>query len=362
MTTKNFFSTQNSVQVAAAVRETAMQNPAFGRVFSANMASARYSVDAGWHDGQIAPYAPLSLPPSALVFHYAQEIFEGLKVYSLEDGGISLFRPDANARRFVKSAERLAMAPLPEDLFLESVEQLALIDKDWIPKARGSSLYLRPVMFASQAALGVSPASEYSYYVLACPVGDYFKDGNAGISLWVSENYSRAGIGGTGEAKCGGNYAASLAAQAEAKRQGCDQVVFLDSREQTWVEELGGMNIFFVFKDGSIQTPPLGGTILPGVTRDSLLKLAKSMGIEAREEMYSIQQWEADARSGKLVEAFACGTAAVITPIRHIKRAASEFSIGDAQAGKVTMQLKKALLDIQQGRVEDPFGWVKRLA
>ncbi|WDZ98335.1 branched-chain amino acid aminotransferase [Herbaspirillum sp. WKF16] len=362
MTTQQFFSTQKSIQVATDKREAAMQNPGFGSVFSANMASARYTAADGWHDGQIAPYAPLAIAPSALVFHYAQEIFEGLKVYSQEDGSISLFRPDANARRFVKSAERLAMAPLPVELFLESVEKLALTDRDWIPKQRGSSLYLRPVMFASQAALGVKPANEYSYYVLACPVGDYFKDGNSGISLWVSENYSRAGIGGTGEAKCGGNYAASLAAQAEAQRQGCDQVVFLDSREKTWVEELGGMNIFFVFKDGSIQTPPLGGTILPGVTRDSLLKLAARLGIEAREEPYSIEQWEADARSGKLVEAFACGTAAVITPIRQVKRATSEFAIGDAKAGAITLQLKNALLDIQQGRAEDPFGWVKRLA
>jgi branched-chain amino acid aminotransferase len=362
MTTQQFFSTQKSIQVATDKREAAMQNPGFGSVFSANMASARYTTADGWHDGQIAPYAPLAIAPSALVFHYAQEIFEGLKVYSQEDGSISLFRPDANARRFVKSAERLAMAPLPVELFLESVEKLALTDRDWIPKQRGSSLYLRPVMFASQAALGVKPANEYSYYVLACPVGDYFKDGNSGISLWVSENYSRAGIGGTGEAKCGGNYAASLAAQAEAQRQGCDQVVFLDSREKTWVEELGGMNIFFVFKDGSIQTPPLGGTILPGVTRDSLLKLAARLGIEAREEPYSIEQWEADARSGKLVEAFACGTAAVITPIRQVKRATSEFAIGDAKAGAITLQLKNALLDIQQGRAEDPFGWVKRLA
>ncbi|EJN09841.1 branched-chain amino acid aminotransferase [Herbaspirillum sp. YR522] len=362
MTTQNFFSTQQAVQTPADVRAAAMQNPGFGSVFSANMASARYTVADGWHGGQIAPYAPLTIPPSALVFHYAQEIFEGLKVYSLEDGGISLFRPEANASRFAKSAERLAMPPLPVEVFLESVQQLALIDKDWIPKERGSSLYLRPVMFATQAVLGVKPASEYSYFVLACPVGDYFKDSNSGISLWVSENFSRAGIGGTGEAKCGGNYAASLAAQAEAQRQGCDQVVFLDSRDKTWVEELGGMNIFFVFKDGTIQTPPLGGTILPGVTRDSLLKLAASLGIEAREEQYSIQQWEADARSGKLVEAFACGTAAVITPIRHVKRATSEFSIGDAKAGKITLQLKNALLDIQRGAAEDTFGWVKRLA
>lgn len=361
MTTSNFFSTQKAIQAPADVREAAMKNPGFGHVFSANMASARFSPADGWHNGSISAYAPLQVPPSSLVFHYAQEIFEGLKVYSLEDGGISLFRPDANARRFVKSAERLAMAPLPPELFLESVEKLALTDREWIPKARGSSLYLRPFMFAADAFLGVKPSSEYAYHVLACPVGDYFKDGNSGISLWVSENYSRAGIGGTGEAKCGGNYAASLAAQAEAQRQGCDQVVFLDSRDKKWVEELGGMNIFFVFKDGSIQTPPLGGTILPGVTRDSLLTLAKHLGIEAREELYSIEQWEEDARSGKLVEAFACGTAAVITPIRHVKRQNSEFSIGDAKAGETTLRLKNALLDIQQGRAADPFGWVKRL-
>ncbi len=259
------------------------------------------------------------------------------------------------------SAKRLAMAPLPEELFLEAVHALVSEDRDWIPQARGSALYLRPFMIATEALLGVRPSNEYLFCVFASPAGNYFKGGAAGITLWVSENYTRAAPGGTGAAKCGGNYAASLVAQAEATREGCDQVVFLDAVEKRWVEELGGMNIFFVFDDGSILTPPLTGTILPGITRDSLIVLARDQGITVREERYSIDQWNADAASGRLTEAFACGTAAVVTPIGTVKGKGFENKIGTGEAGPVTTRLKTALLDIQNGRAEDKHGWIHRV-
>ncbi len=349
------------IPMPPAERSALLQNPGFGRAFSDHMVTIRYTEGRGWHDGKVEARANLPLDPSTMVLHYAQEIFEGLKAYRLPQGGAALFRPDANARRFRNSAVRLAMAPLPEELFLESVRALVSEDRDWIPEAEGSALYLRPFMVATEAALGVKPASEYLYCVIASPVGAYFKGGAAGVTLWVSENYIRAAPGGTGEAKCGGNYAASLAAQAEAIRQGCDQVVFLDAVERKYVEELGGMNVFFVFEDGSIQTPPLGGTILPGITRDSLIVLARDLGLTVREEPYSIDQWRADAASGRLTEAFACGTAAVVTPIGKVKGSSFEATIGNGGAGPVTTKLKAALLDIQNGRAEDRHGWLQRV-
>jgi branched-chain amino acid aminotransferase len=342
-------------------RTALLENPGFGRAFSDHMVTIRYTEGRGWHDGKVEARGMLPLDPSTMVLHYAQEIFEGLKAYPQPDGGAALFRPDANARRFRNSANRLAMAPLPDELFLEAVHAIVSTDRDWIPKTEGAALYLRPFMIATEAALGVRPAAEYLFCVFASPAGNYFKGGAAGVTLWVSENYIRAAPGGTGDAKCGGNYAASLAAQAEATRQGCDQVVFLDAVERKWVEELGGMNIFFVFEDGSIQTPPLTGTILPGITRDSLIVLARDMGITVREEPYSIDQWKADAASGRLTEAFACGTAAVVTPIGKVKGNGFEAAIGSGEAGAVTTRLKTALLDIQNGRAEDKHGWIQRV-
>jgi branched-chain amino acid aminotransferase len=342
-------------------RSALLANPGFGRAFTDHMVTIRYTEGRGWHDGKVEARGMLPLDPSTMVLHYAQEIFEGLKAYPQPDGGAALFRPEANARRFQNSATRLAMAPLPEELFLEAVNALVSTDRDWIPQAEGSAMYLRPFMIASEAALGVRPAAEYLFCVFASPVGSYFKGGAAGVTLWVSENYIRAAPGGTGEAKCGGNYAASLAAQSEATREGCDQVVFLDAVERKWVEELGGMNIFFVFEDGSLQTPPLTGTILPGITRDSLIVLARDLGLTVREEPYSIDQWKADAASGRLTEAFACGTAAVVTPIGKVKGNGFEAAIGNGEAGPVTTRLKTALLDIQNGRAEDKHGWIQRV-
>jgi branched-chain amino acid aminotransferase len=346
----------------AGEREALLRNPGWGRVFTDHMVTMRYTEQRGWHDGKLGPRTDVHLAPASMVLHYSQEIFEGLKAYRLPDGGGALFRPDANARRFRNSAERLAMAPLPESLFLESVRSLVSVDRDWIPSPEGgAALYLRPFMIATEIALGTKPSADYLYCVVASPVGSYFKGGAGAVTLWVSEDYTRAARGGTGAAKCGGNYAASLAAQAEGTREGCDQVVFLDAVDRRWIEELGGMNVFFVFDDGSLQTPPLTGTILPGVTRDSLIILVRDLGLTVREQPYAIDQWQADAQSGRLREAFACGTAAVIAPIGKVKGKNRAFTIGDGAPGALTQRLKAALTDIQFGRAADLHGWRDRL-
>ena len=347
--------------VPADERRGRLVRPGFGRVFTDHMVVIRYNGERGWHDAVVQARAPLQMDPAAAVLHYAQEIFEGLKAYRLADGGTALFRPDANASRFRQSAERMAMAELPEVLFLESVRRLVEIDRDWIPEIEGGSLYLRPFMIASEVFLGVKPSAEYLYIVIASSVGAYFKSGGQGIALWVSENYTRAAPGGTGAAKCGGNYASSLQAQAEATAQGCDQVVFLDAVERRFVEELGGMNIFFVFDDGSLATPPLSGTILPGITRDSLLTLARAGGLTVREEPYSLDRWRADAVSGRLTEAFACGTAAVVTPIGKVRGRDGEFEIANGAIGQTTERLRSQLVAIQRGNAPDEHGWVHRL-
>jgi branched-chain amino acid aminotransferase len=340
-------------------RVAKLVDPGFGRVFTDHMAVVRYSQAKGWHGARVEARANFPLDPATAVLHYAQEIFEGLKAYKRDDGGVNLFRPDANARRFHNSAERMAMAPLPEAVFIEAVEQLVGIDRAWMPGGEGS-LYLRPFMIASEVFLGVKPSAEYIFAVIASPVGSYFKGGPAPVSIWVSETYTRAAIGGTGAVKCGGNYAASLRAQAEAIARGCDQVVFLDAVERRYIEELGGMNVFFVFDDGSLLTPPLG-TILPGITRDSIIALARDSGTKVREEPYTIDQWRADAASGKLKEAFACGTAAVISPIGKVCSTSGEFLINGGEAGPVAMGLRKKLVDIQYGRERDPHNWIRKV-
>ncbi|MBA3897632.1 MAG: branched-chain amino acid aminotransferase [Sphingomonadaceae bacterium] len=347
--------------VADADRALALEDPGFGRVFTDHMVTIRYKDGRGWHDATVTARGPLTLDPATAVLHYAQEIFEGLKAYRLPDGSTALFRADANARRFRASAERMAMAQLPEGLFLESCRRIVAIDRAWIPEVEGGALYLRPFMFASEAFLGVKPSSEYLFMVIASSVGGYFKGGSRAISLWVSRDYTRAAPGGTGGAKCGGNYAASLIAQAESIREGCDQIVFLDAVERRWVEELGGMNIFFVFNDGSIATPPLGGTILPGITRDSIMTLARDEGLAVREEPYALEDWRADATSGRLREAFACGTAAVVTPIGEVRGHDLGFTIGGGGPGQTTERLRARLTGIQRGLLPDPHGWIERL-
>jgi branched-chain amino acid aminotransferase len=351
----------NPAPADPAARAALLENPGFGKVFTDHMVTLRYAPDLGWHDGRIGAHGPFQQAPASLVLHYAQEIFEGLKAYRHPDGGAALFRPDANARRFANSARRLAMPPLPEHLFVESLRALVRADRDWLPTREGFALYLRPFMFAADASFALHPSSTYVYCVIASPVGSVFTSGVSVLTLWVSDTHVRAVRGGMGEAKCGGNYAAGFAAQAEAVAQGCDQVVFLDALDRRWVEELGGMNLFFVFEDGSLQTPPLGGTILPGVTRDSLLRIGRDLGLTVREAPYAIDQWATDSRSGMLSEAFACGTAAVVTPIGKVKMASGEFTIGDGKGGPVSATLKAALLDIQNGRAADPHGWLERL-
>ncbi|MGA8112033.1 MAG: branched-chain amino acid aminotransferase [Actinocatenispora sp.] len=350
--------------VPAAERAAQLVDPGFGRVFTDHMVTIRYNEGKGWYDARVEAFGPIPLSPATAALHYAQEIFEGLKAYHTADGGVTMFRPEENARRMQSTASRMAMPRLPEEIFLQAVQALVAQDREWIPTQPGGSLYLRPFMFATEVFLGVKPSSDYLFCVIASPVGSYFAGGVQPVSVWVSEEYTRAGRGGTGAAKCAGNYAASLVAQAEAIEAGCDQVVFLDARDGRYVEELGGMNMFAVYGEGddiTLVTPPLGGTILPGITRDSVLTLAGRFGYRVEERPYSLEEWRADAGSGRLRESFACGTAAVVTPIGRVRGNGVDFSVAGGQEGPVTRRLREVLLDIQHGRGEDPFGWVHRL-
>ena len=347
----------------AAERESLVANPGFGRAFTDHMAVVTYTEGRGWHSAEILPRQPLMLDPAASVLHYAQEIFEGMKAYRAPDGGVQLFRPEANARRFQKSAERMAMAQLPEDLFLEAVTQLVRIDRDWVPAPEVGTLYIRPFMIATEAALGVKPASEFKFIVIACAAGEYFSKDAGPVSVWVETDTVRASRGGTGTAKCGGNYAASLTAQMEGKHHGCQQVLFLDAEERRWLEEMGGMNVMMGFEDGTLLTPPLeGGTILHGITRDSLLTLARDAGLTVKEERYALDQLFADAKSGRLREVFACGTAAVVSPIGAFKSKTDSCVINNNKVGEVTAKLRQNLCDIQFGRVADPHDWISTVA
>ena len=335
-----------------AEREQILAAPGFGRYFTDHMVALPYA-DGAWGTPVVQAYAPIGLDPSAVVLHYSQTIFEGLKAYRQPDDSIASFRPDENARRFRRSAHRIAMPQLPEELFLESLRQLVAIDRDWVPAAGSEeSLYLRPLLIATEPGLGVRPAEEYLYLLIASPAGGYFSQGVAPVSVWLSTEYVRASPGGTGAAKFGGNYAASLIAQAQAAEQGCDQVVWLDAIERRYVEEMGGMNLFFVYgsgRDVEIVTPELSGSLLPGVTRDSLLTLAEHSGYRVSERRISVEQWETDVASGAISEVFACGTAAVITPVGTVKHASGSYDIADGRPGEVTMGLRATLTGIQRG-------------
>ncbi|MEP2736022.1 MAG: branched-chain amino acid aminotransferase [Erythrobacter sp.] len=345
----------------AAARDAILTDPGFGSTFSDHMVVIDYDEEKdGWHSASIGPREALSIDPAASVLHYAQEIFEGMKAYRLEDGTMALFRPEENARRFNASARRMAMPELPEELFIAACKQIVAVDKNWFPSVEGGSLYLRPFMIATEAFLGVRPATQYKFIVIASPAGNYFKSGVPAVSIWQSD-YSRAAPGGTGAAKTGGNYAASLVPTGEAFERGHDQVLFLDAVEKKWVEELGGMNLFFVMDDGSVITPPLTGTILPGITRASLIALLGEQGLDVREEPYSIGQWKADAASGKLVEVMACGTAAVVTPVGKVESKDGSFVIGNGGPGELTSTIREKLVGIQRGSVDDTHGWVMKL-
>ncbi len=331
----------------------------FGKYYTDNMVTIDWSEADGWSDANLNAYGPITLDPATAVFHYGQEIFEGMKAYSQPDGSISLFRPDANAMRFARSAARLALPELSVEEFIETITTLVKQDRKWVPKKVGESLYIRPFMFATEVGLGVRPSNMAKYVLIATPAGAYFNAANA-VTVWISTEYVRAAIGGTGEAKCGGNYAASLVAQKQAATKGCDQVVWLDAVERRWVEEMGGMNLYFVKGSGkgaTVITPKLTGTLLPGITRDSILSVAKDLGYKVEEVMLSIDDWRDGVASGEITEIFACGTAAVVSAVGAAKSEFGTWTTGDGKPGPITMQIRETLLGIQHGTIEDKHGW-----
>jgi branched-chain amino acid aminotransferase len=345
---------------AAARREAILRDPGFGRHFTDHMFVATWTRDRDWSAGEVVPYGPLVLDPATAVLHYAQEIFEGLKAYRHEDGSVWLFRPGSNAARFRRSAQRMALPELPEEDFVAALEALVRSDVDWVPAGGETSLYLRPFMYASETFLGVRAANEARFVVIASPAGSYFSGGVRPVSIWLSEQYTRAAPGGTGSAKCGGNYGASLLPQQQAAAHGCEQVVFHDAAERTILEELGGMNLFFVYADGTLVTPDLNGQILAGVTRASLLELGTEMGHKVDERPVTIDEWRDGVASGEITEVFACGTAAVVTPVAALRWRDGE-AVTPMAPGELTKQLRRHLLDIQYGRVADDHGWMHRV-
>ncbi len=346
---------------SAAELEVILADPGFGNYFTDHMFLAKWTPDEGWTYPRVVPYGPLTLDPATAVLHYAQEVFEGLKAYAHDDGSIWLFRPEANAERMQRSAHRLALPELPTDWFVGSIKALINADVAWVPHGDEKSLYIRPFMFASERFLGVRPSQHVTYGVITSPAAAYFPGGVKPVSIWLSTEYARAGAGGMGAAKTGGNYASSLLPQQEAAEQGCAQVAFLDSSEHRWVEELGGMNLFFVQSDGSIVTPSLSGSILEGITRDSIITLAGDLGHDVVERQVSIDEWRDGCADGTITEVFACGTAAVVTPVRSLKWPDGQVVASDGEAGKVTMDLRSALIDIQYGRAEDRHGWLEKV-
>ncbi len=347
----------------AATREALVAEGGFGKYYTDHMVVCEWSEKDGWSEPELKPYGPISLDPATAVFHYGQEIFEGLKAYRQPDGSVALFRPTANARRFAKSAARLALPEMSEAMFIESIETLVKQDAAWVPNKVGESLYLRPFMFATEVGLGVRPSNKATYMLIATPAGAYF-DPSKAVSVWISTEYVRAALGGTGEAKCGGNYAASLVAQKAAFKEGCDQVVWIDAVERKWVEEMGGMNLYFVKgkgADATVITPKLTGTLLPGITRDSILSVARDLGYKTEEVMLSIDDWREGVQSGEISEIFACGTAAVVSPVGQAKSAMGTWVTGDGQPGAITMQIRNHLLGIQHGTIADTHSWVQKV-
>jgi branched-chain amino acid aminotransferase len=351
-------------RINAQRREAMLVDPGFGRIFTEHMIIVHYREGQGWDSGKLVPYEPIALSPAASVLHYGQAVFEGFKAFRQPDGGIATFRPEANALRMQVSAARLSMPALTPEHFVAAADTLIAHERDWVPSGRGRSLYMRPLLIATEAALGVRPAKEYLFLLFGSPSGAYFKGGVNPVTVWICKDYVRAAPGGTGAAKTAGNYAASLNAQMQAYKEGCDQVVWLDAVTRRNVEEMGGMNIFFVYKENgkiTLVTPKLTGSLLPGITRDSILTLGRSMGYAAEERTVSIDEWLADAASGKMVEAFACGTAAVITPIGALKDEKGTYAMQDAATSPISTQLRERLMDMQYGVGNDPFGWMHRV-
>ena len=329
----------------------------FGKQFTDRMFLMEYQAGRGWHSARIQPYAPFILDPAALVFHYAQEIFEGLKAFRRQDGSIALFRPQDNISRFNRSAWRMCMPEVDEAFFLEALKELVRQEADWVPRSEGTSLYIRPTMIATEPVLGVKPAEQYYCYIILSPVGTYYKGGAKPVRIFISDHYVRSAPGGTGEAKTGGNYAASLRASMEAAQQGFDQVLWLDAVHRKFVEEVGSMNICFLY-DGKIVTSPLSGTILDGITRRSILTLVREMGYEIEERALTVDEILDGADSGKLVEAFGTGTAAVVSPVGEFTYRGRTVKLGGGEVGALTKKLHETLTGIQYGRLPDPHGWV----
>ncbi|QGK69393.1 branched-chain amino acid aminotransferase [Allosaccharopolyspora coralli] len=362
----SFTRTSNPTPATAERRAEILANPGFGQYFTDHMVTIPWTADRGWHDAKVEPYHGFQFDPATTVLHYAQSIFEGLKAYRQPDGSVAAFRPEANAERFRDSAHRIAMPKLSDELFLSSLRELVATDVEWVPGEGESSLYLRPFMFSTETSLGVNrPANAYLYVVIASPAGSYFAGGIKPVTVWLSRDYVRAAPGGTGAAKFAGNYAASFLAQQQAVEKGCDQVVWLDAVEHSVVEEMGGMNLFFVMGSGSdakLVTPALSGSLLPGVTRRSLLTLGEQLGLEVEERRITTDEWEKKAASGELTEVFACGTAAVVTPVGYVKHDGGEFTVGDGSPGPVTMRLREKLTSIQKGLEADENSWMTKLS
>lgn len=357
--------TPNKNPASAEAREAILAAPGFGKYFSDNIVRATWLKDKGWQQAQLIGQDASAGGLAINALHYGQSIFEGLKAYRHPNGGIYTFRPEANALRFQRSAYRLALPPVPTDLFIGAIEVLVAQDQDWVSADPEKSYYLRPLEFGSEPALGVKPSDEVTFVLMGSPVGAYFPNGVKPVKVWISDDFVRAAPGGTGEAKCAGNYAASLLAQSEAAAQGCDQVVWIDAKERKYIEEMGGMNLFFVYgkgKDARVVTPRLTGTLLPGVTRDSLLTLAAELGYRVEEVKITVDEWREGCASGEITESFACGTAAVITPVGSVdSKNSGTWTIGDGQPGEITMKLREALVNIQTGRAEDTHNWMHRL-
>lgn len=346
-------------RLPAAEREAILENPGFGDHFTDHMVSIEWTREGGWHNAAVVPYGPIPMDPASSVLHYGQEIFEGLKAYRAPDGSIVTFRPEENARRLNESAARLALPELPVELFVRAIHELVTTDADWVPGGADQSLYIRPFMIADENFLGVRAAERARFMVIASPAGPYFSGGVKPVSIWLSSDLARAGRGGTGAAKCGGNYASSLLPTRVAVANGCAQVLFTDSATDDTIDELGGMNLVLVNRDGTLVTPALNGNILDGITRKSLIRLAQDRGLNVEERAVTVSEWRDGAADGSIVEAFACGTAAVITPIGQLKGEEGVIvDFGDRAPGELTMSLREELTGIQFGTREDPHGWV----
>jgi branched-chain amino acid aminotransferase len=330
---------------------------AFGRNFTDHMFIADYTEGIGWHDHRIVPYEPITLDPSAIIFHYGQTVFEGLKAYRAKDGAIRLFRPEENFRRMNESCDRLCMPQVNEEDALEALKTLIKVEQDWVPEAEGTSLYIRPYMIATEPHLGVAPSLTYKFIIILSPVGMYYKEGIAPVKILVENEYVRAVAGGTGAAKTAGNYAASLKAQAVAEKMGYSQVLWLDGVEKKYVEEVGSMNVFFKI-DGEVITPELNGSILGGITRKSIIEMLKAWGVPVTERRISMEEVKTAQQEGRLDEAFGTGTAAVISPIGEFSWKGEAFTINGGQAGEMSTKLYEELTGLQSGVKEDPFGWV----